>query len=1001
MENQNYDFDFNSLFTNPKKKYQVKIPAVITEINSDNEKMSLSVRSLEKNNISYEGLCAIKGEICPTPKRGKIIQINEIHYKLDDNFSPCLFIKLSNIDGNNPNIMGNDIKLDFTEDNIINQLKSLMNVIQILSSNIFIINDDSNEDFYNITCIENNGNYILKKKSQNLDYNLKKNDIIFIVNYFVDKTNIKLTVISLIEKLTQEKLFMLIEKLLNERRFSQKYIFFGKIVEINRNDKNIILLNYDKQLFQKKEAKRIKLDENRLEKGAFNDSENYNKIEEKEDVGLGQFLILTNYEIEEENNQDEFPKLKENNNSFIFYSNQNLYFSDRIQFNKFSVISFYFLDFSNKNNIYNEIEVIEVNTIKKTNQINNIKKEIDKRKMNIIFEAKRTKNYDYYPIKIKLISKKNGKSLEFQEFNFNLMHGFINKINAYINYFSKNSYFYEYIYYFLDGIFHQKNKLISIEKYKRKNIDIYDNFDSFNRLRFNILNIPFQNECDKKKLNLSNSLMVCQIFEENKNISKTIGLFSIEEIFDNIRQLKDNNIFDIYYNDFGTIFDSLCDLINNNGNQDINKLINHCIDKYNENGFSEKVLDFIKISEYEDEISLSQFKTRIGIILSHYLNEIDEYEMKEIFGSFLNIFKNVYNHKDFLSNLQFLRLFNFLIRRYYENHKNYLIYVVSELPEKSPYLVAYQFNKEEINHISELSRLFMGYLQIDSYILTNILIDKNKNNHNCCSLSLEPLFMLKHHLLQTYEGFFLIESEKENRYAQSIADDKITIINKVKVFEFSNLAMKNLNKIEHPQYLKNHAFAISMEFRHENNSHHKKYQKNINIISPIYYFDKTEIKEINYSKNGKIQGEDGRLIENFIDEDRDVILSLQGDIIYGDLLNYKLFIQKDFTALKERMKKIQNSPDKFGSKKFESNIEKDKDNLNWREFKNDTEEKNYFDEIYRRMKKYGIISISDEEYTADIAINMIKIAEKNNSIDGLPKVLIEIYKRMKNENYKK
>ena len=81
--------------------------------------------------------------------------------------------------------------------------------------------------------------------------------------------------------------------------------------------------------------------------------------------------------------------------------------------------------------------------------------------------------------------------------------------------------------------------------------------------------------------------------------------------------------------------------------------------------------------------------------------------------------------------------------------------------------------------------------------------------------------------------------------------------------------------------------------------------KKYNILSHIYYFDKTEIKEINYSKKRKIQSEDGRLIENFIDEDREVISSLQGDIIYGDLLNYNLLIQKDFTILKKKMKIIQ------------------------------------------------------------------------------------------------
>ena len=83
---------------------------------------------------------------------------------------------------------------------------------------------------------------------------------------------------------------------------------------------------------------------------------------------------------------------------------------------------------------------------------------------------------------------------------------------------------------------------------------------------------------------------------------------------------------------------------------------------------------------------------------------------------------------------------------------------------------------------------------------------------------------------------------------------------------------------------------MSMEFRHENNSHLKKNQKNIHITSPIYYFDKENIKKIMYDKNKKIQGEDGRLIEVLIDEDRDIILSLKADIIYGNLLDTKFFI---------------------------------------------------------------------------------------------------------------
>ena len=70
--------------------------------------------------------------------------------------------------------------------------------------------------------------------------------------------------------------------------------------------------------------------------------------------------------------------------------------------------------------------------------------------------------------------------------------------------------------------------------------------------------------------------------------------------------------------------------------------------------------------------------------------------------------------------------------------------------------------------------------------------------------------------------------------------------------------------------------------------------------------------------------------------------------------------------------------------------------------KKDAEEKTYYDEIYKRMKKYiGNVWISDLKYSDDIMINMIELAEKNNFIDGLPKVLINYYKRMKNKNYKK
>ena len=162
----------------------------------------------------------------------------------------------------------------------------------------------------------------------------------------------------------------------------------------------------------------------------------------------------------------------------------------------------------------------------------------------------------------------------------------------------------------------------------------------------------------------------------------------------------------------------------------------------------------------------------------------------------------------------------------------------------------------------------------------------------------------------------------------------------------------------------------------------------------MYYFDKMEIKIIQYKKNGKIQGEDGQFIENLIDENRDVIISLQGDIIYGELLDYNLFIQKDFNLLKAKMYEIQKSKNKFGINNNEKNIREIKDNFNSKESGNNSDDEKYFDKIYLNMIKTGTIMISDEEYSAELAIKIINRAKNNQTYEDLPKILIEIDKRM-------
>ena len=688
-------------------------------------------------------------------------------------------------------------------------------------------------------------------------------------------------------------------------------------------------------------------------------------------------------------------------NTFFYLFNENIYFSNDIKLNNLSVIQFHFLDYQ-KTNIYNEIEV------------KGARKLIVHNSINIIIDSIRIPNYEYYPISIKLIPNKNNNTAKILSFKFNLIHGLLNKINAFINVKYKNPYFYEYLYYSLNEIFFKTNKMIEIceanktkdkkakkiDKNKKGNddikvINIYDNFESSNRIRFNILNIPIQ----KEQISISNSIMVCEVFTEQK--STTVGIFDINEIENNFPQINSNDIFDNYYEDFGFIYNFL---LNYNSTKDEEKTKkkeefikickNNFIKNFESKNNSGNSIDFNRILYYENKITKSQMKTRIGFLVSYYLKIAKENEINDYFNDIVYIFSQIIEKKEHITDFQFLRLFKFLVKRKLLNIKTYKICIVSKLNKKSPYLKAYEFNNEEISKITEKSRLFMGYLQLDSYMLNNYLLKDHAISH---SLSIEPLFFVKHHLKSANENFFLIESNSEDHYAQNIIDEKITIFNKEKIFENSILAIsgENTDIIDNEAMLKSHAFAVSMELRHENNCHRKKNQKNSNIKSPIYYIDKTEIKSNCYLKDNKIQGEDGRLIESFISEDRSQIEDLQSNVIYGELLDINLFIQENFDELIKKKKIIDKSKDKFRflKKGNQQNLNRD---ISEKKIENEDLDENY-EKDYQILKRTGTLMISDEEYDIFLITQMIKTAKKNNSYNQLPKLLLHIAQRMEQE----
>ena len=124
-----YNIDFHSLFKNPQKTIKTNFIVKIKELDSEAEQISLNIQSIDNNGIYYKGLCVIKGEVFPIPKINDLVTISEVHFKLDEDFKPRFFIKISKTKDINI-ILLDDINktFDFTLNNIESEL---MNIFKI------------------------------------------------------------------------------------------------------------------------------------------------------------------------------------------------------------------------------------------------------------------------------------------------------------------------------------------------------------------------------------------------------------------------------------------------------------------------------------------------------------------------------------------------------------------------------------------------------------------------------------------------------------------------------------------------------------------------------------------------------------------------------------------------------------------------------------------------------------------------------------------------------
>ena len=901
-------------------KTKVDFDVIVYNYKIDNDLDFIEIDVVE-NNILYEKLTLIKGEIYPLPKPKDILNIKEIYLDYDDNLYLRLFIKGEIKSQNLNSISINDnILFSFSYNKINESLKIICEIKEDLFSSIFRI-DSFNDKYYSLFCLKENALYNILNKNFST---FVKDEFVLISNYIKNKNEIEKTNLTIIKKLKEEKLLQFFYA---KSIFGEKLTLL-KIVDIN--EKYYIAINNNKELYQIDKSQKLR----------------------KLGVKICQILIVQKFKILY-NMNNFFKEIILGDDSIIYISQQEIFFSTlTIPINFLTIVHIVFLDYE-INNLYDAIIIDGTKYI------------IDSKEIYCVLNFDKNK-FDFYPIEIVLESSK--LSNESKIFFFFLYKGLINKINAFVNYNSGKAYCIEYFYMNIDNplnIDPQKTyiKIKNIE-YKLK---YFDTFNSENRQRINVLNVPYQKieNFEEKILNDNNinSFQICNIIYKKKTI--VFGIFDIKEAL-SIRGKEDNSYYDEFYEDFGDI-PSLMQL----ENREYSKLKNICLTKYTKSSIDKSIKTITNV--YNAKLTYSQYKTRLGLLLCYYINKCSRlYDFSNLISRF-DYIQGSFESTN-ITYLQRLRIFILYLRKKLadESSLGHIIFF-SKLSENSPYKLARELNKNEIMNLTEFSRYFPAYLQIDSYIMFNYY--KKERSY---SFSLEMLFIMKHYLLSNYEDFFFITREESNEFAYQAENENITVINERNIF-INNL--KSIKDVDNIDESKNVALPITFEFRQEKNGHQKRNNKNSKVLSPFLFYKDGKIERIQeeakYDNKNILKGENRQIIESYLSMDKSIILQLKIIPIFGELLDYNFFIEKDFSRLLNKMKEIKSkkkitSMDEQNSKceifdKIVKSTEKNIEELS----------KAYAE----KLEKEGIIAAGDVHYDKEEFIRIV-----NNMNNMLKKI---------------
>ena len=727
---------------------------------------------------------------------------------------------------------------------------------------------------------------------------LKLNEFIFIKYFSITNKTIELNNCSFIQKANDYQIFKILEQKINSQINLENKEDFFEIEPIKEKNKIKERCIFSKVVLKDRKKKFILI----LDK--FNRIIKYD-LKADDDIDLYDLILITNCYIIK-SSEDKYIyelRLDEKKENSLFYVSKKLFFNKEIQINNYTILDIVFPDFRTKN-YYNVIDLCDrIIHIRQKRQI-------------YIFKFENEQFNEIVPFEIKFRKRK-------YTFKFFITHNIINKINILINCSKMNTCAIDHCYYniYTDEIPYFINLYVDNEKYK---IEHYNNFDSLNRIGFIVLNVPATEETKKikdkegeKQIKDNKGIISAQIWyiaskKENNNL--TYDLIQILDVNEaNKKIYYEYNLKDKKFEIFKDFYFEMINFYENWESEKYN------IFKYFEI-FSQKVekikeklkllYQYYNTDYLPDSADYYNYIIYANISLFQALQNLKKLCQND-FEDTLNVWKfYIRQYSNFLNKInnnvykltfhQKIRIIDAFCTNYFNSYKKgkkninpCKFWNINDYPynTNNSYALALLFNKNIIKNLKENSALTTGFLQLDSYILTNYFINKPMKTY---SLSNEPLVLMKYHLLISYDDFLLIyyQPPKKNSkiHASFSTKNRITLINERIIFDAND-----------SEYLegKNNALPISMEFFHEKDSHSKKSLKNLKIKSPIvcykYDINRSMILE---------ESEDGRFIESLIGSQEFIDELKKSDNKLGELMKIEYFIDKDFKKLHEKYEEL-------------------------------------------------------------------------------------------------